>query len=101
MRAKYSGAAKKGMTERYINDLVDNSPDIRKARDELHKAKRLEEYAKLLLDSYDHRRSSIKVLAQFAYVEDSMQLRNLGTERMKEERIRLKKALHDREDEDS
>lgn len=96
LRMKYLTGGKKSVTEKHINDLIDHDQEIRDARDEVLKAKRREEYSKLLLDSYDHRRSSIKVLAQFAYVEDSMKL----GESLKDKRERLKSALPKRLPED-
>jgi hypothetical protein len=88
MRFKYKG--QKGTTEKAIAELVDRVPEIRTATAELATAKRLEKWAEGLLDAYEHRRSSIKVLAQYAFMQDSFTGQH-AVERMKEKRERLKR----------
>jgi hypothetical protein len=96
MRMKHKGT--KGMTERAISELVDRVPDIRQAKEALAKAKRLEEWSKLLLDAYEHRRSSIKVIAQFAFMQDSFS-GQYETEKLKNQRERLKRQIGKDEEE--
>lgn len=88
MRFKHKG--KKGMTERSISELVERVPELREAVEALATAKRIEEWAKGLLDAYEHRRSSIKVLAQFAFMQDNFSGQH-EVERMKSKRERLKR----------
>jgi hypothetical protein len=98
LRAKYAGGAKKGMTERYLNDLIDNSREVRDARDEASRAKRQEEWAKLLLEAYDHRRSTLKILTQFAFIEDNFRGGMAEAERLKGKRDRLRHMRPDKEE---
>lgn len=98
LRRKYAGK-KPALTERYLTDLVDGTQTVRVARDALQVAKRQEEYAKHLLEAYEHRRGSIKVLAQFIYVEDSMRVNKLlGRETSRAVREGLKANLPHKED---
>jgi hypothetical protein len=90
MRFKHKG--QKGMTERSIQELVERVPEIRKATEDLAKAKRLEEWSKLLLDAYEHRRSSIKVIAQFAFIRDSFS-GQYEADKMKRQKERLKREM--------
>lgn len=76
----------KNITERHLTDLVDGHEDMAELRAAVAKAKQHEEWAKLLLEAYSHRRDAIKVLAQFTYLEDSFKI---GGNRLKEERDRL------------
>jgi hypothetical protein len=69
IRKKYKG--EKGVTEKFISERVNKMQVIRAAELEAAKAKRMEEYAKHLLDAYEHRRTSLKILAQFAFMDDS------------------------------
>lgn len=86
-------------TEKHLTDLIDRDPDVRAARDKLYEAKRLEEYSKLLLDAYEHRRSAIKVIAQFAYVEDGM-AKVGGAEKLRSTSDRLRKQFPERYDDE-
>ena len=61
------------------------------------KAKRLEEWAKLLLEAYEHRRGSLKVMAQFAFMEDNFTAGG-EVEKMKRKKDRLERTLPDNED---
>lgn len=97
MRFKHKG--QKGMTERAIQELVERVPDIREATADLAKAKRLEEWSKLLLDAYEHRRSSLKILTQFAFMQDSFS-GQYEVDKMKRQRERLKRDLGKEEDYD-
>lgn len=97
LRVKGSGGAKKGFTEKSLTELVDRDPAVKEARDAALAAKRREEWAKLLLDAYEHRRSTIKVLVQFAYIEDTF--RPSGeVDSMKARREKLKRSLPDKEE---
>ena len=97
LRKKKKG--EKGVTERYLNDLVEKSSEVRTAKEEAAKAKRDEEWAKHLLEAYEHRRTALKILAQFAFLEDTSTARH-ETERLAQKRERLKRALgRDEEDE--
>lgn len=95
MRAKYKG--QKGTTERSIQEMVDRVPEIRDAVAALAKAKRLEEWAKLLLDAYEHRRSTLKILAQFAFMQDSFNGQH-EVDRLKGQREHLKRSMGKEED---
>lgn len=86
------------MTEKQIGELVDRDPDIRIARNEVDDAKRHEEWSKLLLEAYDNRRASIKVLTQFAFIEDNFRGGTDEAEKMKKKREQLKRMLPDKED---
>lgn len=90
MRLKFKG--QKGMTEKAISEMVDRVPEVRAAITELATAKRLEEWSKLLLDAYEHRRSSIKVITQFAFMQDSMNTQ-FETDKMKNTKERLKREM--------
>lgn len=99
VRAKYKG--QKGVTERYLTDLVEANQSLRGAKERASKAKRGEEWAKLLLEAYEHRRGSLKVLAQFAYMEDNFSGGSQDVvDRMRRKRERLKRGLPEKEDED-
>jgi len=101
LRVKHAGGAKKGFTEKFLAELVDRDPSVRQARDEALEARRKEEWAKLLLDAYEHRRSTIKILTQFAYIEDTFRPGGEELEKMKAKRDRLKRDLPPRDgDED-
>ena len=89
MRFKYKG--QKGFTEKAIQEMVERTPDIRAAVAEMAKAKRLEEWAKLLLDAYEHRRSSLKILSQYAFMQDSFSGQS-EVERMKRKRDALRRS---------
>lgn len=95
VRAKCVG--KKGFTERYMNDMVSSNAKLRALRDVADKAKRLEEWAKLLLEAYEHRRGSLKVMAQFAFMEDNFTAGG-EVEKMKRKKDRLERTLPDNED---
>lgn len=90
MRLKYKG--QKGTTERSISEMVERVPEIRAATAELATAKRLEEWSKLLLDAYEHRRSSIKVITQFAFMQDTFS-GQYEVDRMKKRREHLKREM--------
>lgn len=96
MRFKHKG--QKGMTERAIQELVERVPEIRDAIRSMAKAKRLEEWSKGLLDAYEHRRSSLKILAQYAFMQDSFS-GQYEVDKMKRKRERLKQAMGKDEDE--
>ena len=90
MRVRYKG--QKGTTERAIQELVDRVPEIRQAVGDLATAKRLEEFSKGVLDAYEHRRSSIKVLAQFAFMKDTFSGQG-EVDRLKKHQDRLKRDI--------
>jgi hypothetical protein len=90
--------AKGKLTERHLNDLVDRDPKIQQARDDAATAKRREEWAKLLLEAYDHRRSTLKILTQFAFMEDNFRGGADELERLRKKKARLKSSLPDKED---
>ena len=91
---------KKALTEKYLSDLVEQKQIIKEARAQLDQSERLEEWAKLLLEAYRQRRDSLRVYAQFAYVEDNFRVGENQIESMKEKRERLKRSIKDREEED-
>ena len=93
LRAKYVASGKKGVTEKYLTDMIDGNAVVREARNLALEARREEEWAKLLLDAYEHRRSSIKILATFAYLEDEFRPGGEEIEKMKSKRAQLKKTL--------
>ncbi len=90
--------AKGKLTERHLNDLVDRDPKIQGARDEAATAKRREEWAKLLLEAYDHRRSTLKILTQFAFMEDNFRGGVDELDRLRAKKDRLKRSLPDKEE---
>jgi len=89
MRVKFKG--QKGMTEGAIKEMVQRVPEIRQAEEELAKTKRMEEYSKLLLDAYEHRRSSLKILTQFAFMHDTFSGQS-EVDKMKRMRERMRRA---------
>jgi hypothetical protein len=89
MRLKYKG--QKGWTEKAINEMVERTSDIRTAVAAVAKAKRLEEWAKLLLDAYEHRRSSLKILTQFAFMQDTFSGQS-EVDKMRRKRDRLRRT---------
>jgi hypothetical protein len=91
IRARNLG--KKGATERYLNDMVASSPQLRVAVEEANKAKRIEEWAKLLLEAYEHRRGSLRVMAQFAYIEENFSATGNEVEKLRGKRERLKRTM--------
>jgi hypothetical protein len=100
-RRKYAVSGKKGVTEKTLVELVDRNSGVREARNAVLVAKRREEWSKLLLDAYEHRRSTIKILTQFAYLEDEYRPGGEEIDKMKARRERLRKdALKDRPEED-
>jgi hypothetical protein len=94
MRFKHKGT--KGTTERAIAELVERVPEIREAVADLAKAKRMEEWAKLLLDAYEHRRSSLKILAQFAFMQDEFNGK-YEVDRLKSKREKLRREMRKEE----
>lgn len=100
LRAKYAvpQKGKKALTERHLTDLVEQTQTVKVASAALDKAERLEEWAKLLLEAYRQRRDSLKIMAQFAYVEENFRV-GVG-DRMKETRERLKSRLPEKEEEE-
>lgn len=95
MRFKHKG--QKGITERAIQELTDRVPELRKAAVDAATAKRLEKWAEGLLEAYEHRRSSIKVLAQFAFMQDNFSGQH-EVDKMKSKRERLKREIGKEED---
>lgn len=89
MRAKFKG--QKGTTEKALAEMVNKNPDLRDAVAAVAKTKRLEEWSKLLLDAYEHRRSSIKILAQFAFMKDTFSGQS-EVDRMKRKKEFLKRS---------
>jgi hypothetical protein len=96
-RIKYKG--KKGVTEKFISEKVSSNPAVRRAEEEAATAKRQEEWAKHLLEAYEHRRTSLKILTQFAFMDDTFSGK-YEVNRMMEKREKLKKALRNDRDED-
>ncbi|SRR5580765_6535452 len=90
----------KALTERALGDMVDLVPQYRDAIAELMRAKRKEEYAKLLLDAYEHRRSTIKILAQYAFIQDVFSGENMVESLNKKRRELAKGIVGRREDSD-
>lgn len=89
IRLKHKG--QKGITEGAIKELVSRVPALRSAEEVAAKAKRLEEWAKGLIEAYEHRRSSLKILAQYAFMQDSFSGQG-EVERLKAKRARLRRA---------
>lgn len=100
LRKTNAASGKKGLTEKSIAELVDRDPTVRSCRDRALEAKRKEEWAKLLLEAYEHRRSTIRVLTQFAYIEDNFRPGGEEVDSMKRKRERLKKDLPFRDGDD-
>ncbi len=99
LRLKFKGT--KGVTEKFISERVSASPTVREAEVAAADAKRNEEWAKHLLEAYEHRRTSLKILAQFAFMDDTFSGK-FETDRMMNKREKLKRALkRDREEEDT
>ena len=92
IRMKYKG--QKGMTEGAIKEMVARVPELRKAEEAAAKAKRLEEWAKGLIEAYEHRRSSLKILAQYAFMQDNFSGQG-EVDRMKARRARLRHTESD------
>lgn len=86
-RGKYRG--EKGYTEKYLSDLVEHQQAVRDALRKAAETKRNEEWAKHLLDAYEHRRTSLKILTQFAFMGDSFS----GSQREVEKLQNRKDAL--------
>lgn len=99
LRRKNAGA-KKALTEKFLSDLVDSDSAVRDVRNKALEARRKEEWAKLLLDAYEHRRSAIKTLVQFAYIEDSFRPGGEELDKMKRRREQLKRDLPTRDGDD-
>lgn len=95
LRLKYKG--QKGTTERFINDMLERVPEVRTAVSEVAKAKRMEEWSKLLLDAYEHRRSSLKILSQFIFMQDTFSGQS-ETDRLKARQRALRGRLSEEED---
>lgn len=98
MRFKYKSAGKKGVTERAIQEMVERYPDLRAAVAVLAKTKRLEEWSKGLLEAYEHRRSAIRVLAQYAFMRDDFDGK-FEVDKMKDKRDRLRRQFGKEQDE--
>lgn len=98
-RQKKSGRG--GVTERHIMDLVEASQTARAAKKKYQTAAQLEEWSKLLLEAFRMRRDSLKVLASFVYVEDTMRVgHEESRKRMQREKERLRQRLPFGEEED-
>jgi hypothetical protein len=95
MRFKHKG--QKGVTERAIQELTDRVPELRQATMTAAKAKRLEKFAEGILEAYEHRRSSIKVLAQFVFMQDSFSGQH-EVDKLKRKREHLKREIGKEED---
>jgi hypothetical protein len=95
LRMKYKG--QKGTTERFINDMIERVPEIRTAVSEVAKAKRFEEWSKLLLDAFEHRRSSLKILSQFIFMQDTF-TGKFETGKLKARRAALRGQLAEQEE---
>ena len=93
-------SAKKSITEKALAEMVSARTDVRAARNTALEAKREEEWAKLLLDAYEHRRSTIKILTQFAFIEDNFRPGGEEVEKMARKRAQLKAALPHRDGDD-
>jgi len=91
-RQQKVGEKKKALTEKNIADLVENMKEVREWKAKLASAKSMEEHAKLLLDAYEHRRSTLKILVQFAFIQDTVGGRH-EVERLHEQRRKLRENL--------
>lgn len=69
---KVGEGKKKGLTEKNITELVEGLKEVREWKEKLATAKRMEEWAKHLLDAYEHRRTTLKILVQFAFIQDTV-----------------------------
>lgn len=98
LKVREKNLGKKGATERYLSDLVDSSIKLRELREVAAKAKRREEWAKLLLEAYEHRRGSLRVMAQFAYIEENFSASGEEVEKLRRKKERLKRTLADNEE---
>jgi hypothetical protein len=92
--------SKKAITEKQIEEKVAQSPEFRAARDKAIEAKWKEEWMKGLLDAYEHRRSTIKTLAQYAFMQDVFNPAGDQLDRLKKKRDYLKAQYGKPQDED-
>ena len=92
-RQQKVGEKKKGLTEKNIADLVENMKEVRELKAKLATAKRMEEWSKLLLDAYEHRRSTLKILVQFAFIQDTVGGRH-EVDKLHAQREKLRDQLH-------
>lgn len=97
IRKKYAAAdtGKRNVTEGHIKEILEGVDEIRTAQEALGTAEALEEWSKLVLEAYRQRRDVLKILAQFAFVEDNMRLGHRDLEKMKDRRQQLKGAMRD------
>ena len=76
IRRKDTGS-KKPKTESYIKELLTKNKDLAEALEVVNRAEEEEELAKRLLDAYDHRGKSIRVVADMIGAEIAME-RKMG-----------------------
>jgi hypothetical protein len=98
VRKKFQAAnagGKRNVTEGYIKDTLERVEAINSAQEVLGQAESLEEWSKLVLEAYKQRRDVLKILAQFAFVEDNLRLGHRDLDKLKQKRDTLKSAMRD------
>ncbi len=90
---------KRQLTEGYLSDLLAWSPRLGGLKEKTQRAEQLEEYAKLLLEAFRQRRDALKILATFAYLEDSVRLKQAGMDRIRATREELRERVGGEEEE--
>lgn len=96
LKIREDNAGKKGLTERFINDFIEDQASVKEARRKLEQSERVEELSKLLIEAYRHRKDSLRILAGFYFGDDPMRV-GVADTTARERRKRLA-ALDDRED---
>lgn len=96
IRKKYA-AADSRVTEGNIKEMLEGVQEIKSAQESMGTAEALEEWSKLVLEAYRQRRDVLKILAQFAFVEDNMRLGHRDLEKMKEKQARIRGAMRERD----
>lgn len=98
VRKKFAAAnvgGKRNVTEGQIKDTLERVEAINSAQEALGSAEALEEWSKLVLEAYRQRRDVLKILAQFAFVEDNFRLGHRDMDKLKEKRQKLKETMRD------
>lgn len=69
LRDEYAERGEK-IAEKLMNELLDGNKDVQAARVESETADRGEEYSKLLVEAYRHRRDALRVVADMMRAEE-------------------------------
>lgn len=70
---KEHGERGEKIAEKLMNELLDASEDVQTARAESEAAKRGDEYSKLLVEAYRHRRDALRIVADMMRAEEISQ----------------------------